>query len=224
VMDGQYETGFPPYGRNFKPGESRPRLVKMEEAHRCDRVIQELISHPQIGAWAAALTGAKKVQVVTTQLLWKAPGDAESANVGWHQDRQYWGSIWEGELLTAWIAISDVPANSGPVCFVPGSHCWGLLNAGDFFSGKLDDLKARMRAAHPDGDWNEVQAVLPPGAMSFHHQLTIHGSGPNRSALPRRSFAVHLRTEKSRLIDPNHESAKRIAEEGFVCPVIYRGN
>lgn len=35
------------------------------------------------------------------------------------------------------------------------------------------------------------------GAMSFHHRLTIHGSGPNNSSRPRQSFAVHLRTEKS---------------------------
>ncbi len=222
VMDGHYETGAVPHGRNFAPGEPRPRLVKIDEAHRCDRTIHQLVTHPEVGRWAAALTGARMLQVVTTQLLWKTPGGEETGNVGWHQDQQYWGTIWDGELFTAWIALSDVTPDAGPMCFVPGSHRWGLLNAGDFFSSNLAALKERMRGAHPDGVWEEVQAVLPPGGVSFHQQRTIHGSGPNGSAAPRKSLAVHLRTEKSRLIDPNHESAGRIFGDRFICPVIYR--
>ena len=45
----------------------------------------------------------------------------------------------------------------------------------------------------------EVAAVLPPGGVSFHHRLTVHGSGPNLAAGPRVSFAIHFRTEKSGL-------------------------
>ena len=41
--------------------------------------------------------------------------------------------------------------------------------------------------------------MLAPGSVSFHDRLTVHGSGPNLSARPRVSFAVHLRTDRSRL-------------------------
>jgi ectoine hydroxylase-related dioxygenase (phytanoyl-CoA dioxygenase family) len=46
--------------------------------------------------------------------------------VGWHQDWQYW-RYWEddSELFTAWIAISDVQEDLGPVSFLVGSHQWG---------------------------------------------------------------------------------------------------
>jgi ectoine hydroxylase-related dioxygenase (phytanoyl-CoA dioxygenase family) len=83
--------------------------------------------------------------------------------------------------------------------FVRGSQHWGLLKAGDFFSGNLDALKQRIQKKHGGSSWEEVAAVLPPGGVSFHHRLTVHGSGPNLASWPRVSFAIHLRTEKSGL-------------------------
>ena len=70
-------------------------------------------------------------------------------------------------------------------------------------------------------------AVLPPGAGSFHHRLTYHGSGPNTSSGPRRSFAIHLRTQNSELADlsplPVEEAAYlSYLDDPELCPVIYR--
>jgi ectoine hydroxylase-related dioxygenase (phytanoyl-CoA dioxygenase family) len=80
--------------------------------------------------------------------------------------------------------------------FACGSHRWGFLNAGDFFGSDQDWLLEQIPI--PDGEqWVEDPAVLPPGAVSFHHRYTYHGSGPNVSSEPRISFAIHLRTEKS---------------------------
>jgi ectoine hydroxylase-related dioxygenase (phytanoyl-CoA dioxygenase family) len=39
--------------------------------------------------------------------------------------------------------------------------------------------------------------LLNAGQFAFHHKLTFHGSHPNTSGRPRRSFAIHMRTEKS---------------------------
>jgi hypothetical protein len=174
-------------------------LRKMGGAGVSNAAIRELVSHPAIGKIAAAITGASMVQVFTTQHLIKPAGGAEKGNVGWHQDFQYWQDHLRGELLTAWVALSDVTEDAGPMRFVVGSHRWGLLNAGDFFSGNLDALRAKIEAAHPGAHWDEVPAILKPGAVSFHHRLTIHGSGPNRSAAPRKSIAIHLRTNDSSL-------------------------
>ena len=198
VYRGEYETGTVP-SRNVEPTSAGPgRLVKIDNSHRSDRVILELVSHPQIGRLAAAITGATTVQVFATQLLIKPPTEGDAGNVGWHQDQEYWDAALEGELFTAWVAVSDVTADSGPMRFVQGSHRWGLLRSGDFFSGDLETLKARFKAKQ-GGDWREVPAILPPGGVSFHHRLTVHGSGPNQSSGLRISFAVHLRTEKSGL-------------------------
>lgn len=199
VYAGEYETGIPPCG-NPKGGKEPPTaLVKIDNAHRSDRTIYELVTHPALGKLAAAITGAKFVQAFAVQMLIKPPGGSDTGSVGWHQDQEYWDPCLEGELFTAWVAISDVTAESGPMRFVPGSQNWGLLKAGDFFSANLDALKQRIQAKSGGQAWREVAAVLPPGGASFHHRLTVHGSGPNLAALPRVSFAIHLRTEKSRL-------------------------
>jgi hypothetical protein len=201
-------------------------LRKMDDMHPTDPVIHELVSHPAIGRLAAKATGAKFVQVFATQTLIKpsaAAGAPESGNVGWHQDLQYWDAFLEGELLTAWVAISDVTPQAGPMGFVRGSHRWGLLNAGNFFSGELDNLKQRIRAAH-DAPWEEVPAILAPGSVSLHHKLAVHGSGPNREPWPRKSVAIHLRTENSSL-RPGVKAGAVAWLKDFAdthrCPVIF---
>ena len=201
VCAGEYETGIAPGGTPPALAVSPKALVKIDNAHRSDRTILELVSHPEIGRLAAAITGASFVQVFATQLLIKPPAAAApgQSNVGWHQDQEYWDAALEGELLTAWVAISDVTADSGPMRFVRGSNHWGLLKSGDFFSGDLAGIKQRIREKQGGSPWEEVSAVLPPGGVSFHHRLTVHGSGPNHGTGPRVSFAVHLRTEKSGL-------------------------
>ena len=199
VYAGKYETGIPPIGQQPKRTQPPTTLVKIDNSHRSDRTILELVSHPAIGRWAAALTSAKMVQVFATQLLIKPPLPEGQVSVGWHQDMEYWEPSLEGNLFTAWVAISDVTADSGPMRFVPGSHHWGLLNSGDFFSSNLDALKKRIQEKSDRDAWQEVPTVLPPGGVSFHHNLTVHGSGPNLSTTPRVSFAIHLRTENSRV-------------------------
>lgn len=225
VVAGEYETGVPPIGRSYAAGAGLSKLQKIDNTHLCDRVIHEAISHSGIGEWAATVTGAEMVQVFATQLLVKPPGTADTSNVGWHQDMEYWCRFVEGELFTAWLAVSDVTAESGPMRFVQGSHSWGLLEAGDFFSGKMDETKARMQAKHGAEGWNEVAGILPAGAVSFHHNLTIHGSGANTSALPRKSFAIHMRTENSRLapgIDFGDVGWLSDWDDVHANPVIYR--
>jgi ectoine hydroxylase-related dioxygenase (phytanoyl-CoA dioxygenase family) len=201
VYAGEYETGIPPAGNPRGNANPPTSLVKIDNAHRSDRTIHEVVSHPAIGRWAAALTGAKMVQVFATQMLIKPSGAPGGANVGWHQDYEYWDSAFEGEVFTAWVAISDVTAEAGPMRFVNGSHHWGLLKAGDFFGGDLDAIQKRILEKSGGGKWSETAAVLRPGAVSFHHKLTVHGSGANVSGSPRISFAVHLRTDRAKMPD-----------------------
>ncbi|MBI3831735.1 MAG: phytanoyl-CoA dioxygenase family protein [Planctomycetes bacterium] len=221
VMRGEYETGVNPGSRAWNPGDDPKKICKIDNAQLCNRAILDLISHPAIGAWAARLTGAKMVQVWSTQLLFKPPGGADEGNVGWHQDYQYW-KYWEGEVFTAWVALCDVKRELGPVKFVRGSNHWGPLEGGDFFSGNLAALQKKF--AIPAGaEWEEVDGVLPAGGVSFHHRFTIHGSGPNLSSVPRRSFALHIRTEKSKPVPgvKDHGYASHL-DDPIYCPVIYK--
>ena len=222
LMRGEYETGLTPQPSFWNPGDDPHKLVKIEMPQAANRGIMELISHPALGELAAAITGARMVQVWWVQMLVKPSSDpaaGHSPQVGWHQDRQYW-DVWEpgSELFTAWVAVSDVTPDTGPVRYVLGSHRWGLLGEGDFFAPDL----ASQRISAPEGQrWEEVAGVLPPGGVGFHDDLTVHGSGENHSGRQRRSFAVHLRTDRSRPVDNARRGLAGLIDEPRYCPVIY---
>jgi Phytanoyl-CoA dioxygenase (PhyH) len=234
VRNGIYETGTPPQPSYWNPGDDPRKLCKIEMPQVANRAIMELVSHPALGELAAELTGAEWVQLWWVQLLYKPPavsggasalrpmGSTEVAtNIGWHQDRHYW-QIWEegSELFTAWVALSDVTAEAGPMRFVRGSHRWGLQQS-DFYGQDHEAQRQTIRV--PEGErWEEVPALLPPGGVSFHHNLTYHGSGPNRTGEPRRSFAIHLRTERSGPVDGARKGLTRFIDDLDTCPIIYR--
>ena len=250
VMFGEYETGEPPR-RSWNPGDDPKRIRKIDQAHLSDRTIYELASHPEIGRWAASLLGASRIQLWASQMLYKPPvgrggsggpegsanlvgagtaggtggsggpegSEGVTGNVGWHQDKQYWKYL-DGELFTAWVAVSDVTAQSGPMRFLRGSHRWGLLDSGDFFGH--DHEAQRKDIPVPEGEaWDEVEAVLPAGAVSFHDRHTYHASGPNVSDAPRRSFAFHLRTENARPVEGRTDYYVQHLDDPAYCPVLY---
>lgn len=227
VRAGRYDTGTPPQPSFWNPGDDPiKKLGKIEMPQIANQAIHQLLTHPALGELAAQVTGAKAVQIWWVQLLYKPPaqpGAAVTTNIGWHQDRHYWKSWEEGsELFTAWVALTDVRVDCGPMVFVRGSHQWGYVpDLSDFF-GKEDQAALRnhiQSLGHPD--WQETAAILPPGGVSFHHNLTYHGSGPNLSGQPRRSFAIHLRTEKSRPRDNARQGLTQFLDNLDYNPVIY---
>jgi len=219
VIAGRYETGVAP--RIHGNGDDPKRLRKIDMAHLSDRTIYELVTHPSIGKLAAAVTGAKRVQLWASQLLFKPPGGEKIGNVGWHQDKQYW-KYWQGEgVFTVWVAISDVKEESGPMRFVRGSQRVGLADVGDFFDPDLEKAKAAYEKS-TSMPWDEAASILPPGGVSVHHCYTIHGSGPNVSNVARRSFALHLRTEKSTPVPGHADFFVSHLDDPAYAPAIYQ--
>ncbi len=149
-----------------------------------------LVAYPAIGACAAALSGAGAIRLWHDQLLYK-PVDAPDvpANVGWHTDRQYWQCCTSERMLTAWVGFHDVDPAGGSVGFVDRSSHWDVTGL-DFFSQDLDGLARSVEAQGHAMD--VVPTTMKRGQVSFHNCKTIHGSGPNRSGVPRRSIAIHL--------------------------------
>lgn len=183
----------------FRPkGSYGDTLRKHDYASLQNRELTGLVRHPLLGAIAARLAETPSIRLWHDQLLWKPPSDpAQPVNVGWHTDRGYWKTCTSANMLTAWIPFHDCDEAMGTITMIDGSLHWPDNTQGlDFFSNDLDGLEKRF-------DTGGRPVVKTPmnlrkGQVSFHHCLTIHGSGPNRTSRPRRAIAVHLQDETNR--------------------------
>lgn len=119
-----------------------------------------------------------------TSLFIKDAGDP--AFVSWHQDSTYWG-LQPPDVVTAWVALSDVPVESGAMKFIPGSHARGQLAHQDTF----DENNLLTRGQSLDVDESRaVPAPLARGEMSLHHVRLVHASAPNGTAERRVGIAI----------------------------------
>jgi ectoine hydroxylase-related dioxygenase (phytanoyl-CoA dioxygenase family) len=112
----------------------------------------------------------------------------DPAYVSWHQDATYWG-LEPHDVLTAWIALSDVPISSGAMQFVRASHALAQIPHHDTFHA--DNMLSRGQVVDMEIDASQVVDVpLQAGEMSLHHVHLVHGSAPNTSQARRIGFAI----------------------------------
>jgi len=221
VLSGKYNLAGEPSWGKFNPEQVGTRLVKVNDAHIANQSIRSIVCSPELGKWSAAITGALMVQVFATQLIHKPSHVNASGNIGWHQDRAYWKHM-DGNVFTAWVAFSNVMEASGPMIFVKGSHQWGEDSEANNFEDK-DLLEQKSKLLRAGRIWEEDKAILRPGQASFHHRLTIHGSGPNISDQPRLAIAIHMRTEDSEQQLNSAGSYYHDFSDLNLCPIIYGG-
>lgn len=226
------EEHFRPKG---PPGEG---LRKNDYSSFWNRDLGHLVRHSLLGAIAARLAGTPEIRLWHDQLLYKPVDHPDKkANVGWHTDRGYWKTCTSQNMVTAWIPFHDCDAPMGTITMIDGSLHWpDNTEKLNFFSNDLEGLEREF-----DSGGQTVVKVpvnLQKGQVSFHHCLTIHGSGPNRGTAPRRSIAVHLQDQANRWQEfrfkqgrlathANDRLARQIngvpdyTDPDF-CPVLYR--
>ena len=97
--------------------------------------------------------------------------------INWHQDANYWG-LDPFELVTGWIALTDVFVNNGCMKYLPQSHLKNKIDHIETFD-KNSDLTRGQQINLNISKNKEQQVELKSGQMSLHHCLLAHGSGPN---------------------------------------------
>ena len=158
---------------------------------RVNDAIRALVCGPRLGALAAALLRAPRVRLWQDQVISKPPAAADRTDgtIGFHQDYAYWQDVSTDAMVTANIALQDTDDRNGALHVLAGSHRIGIVEwAGSFFDTDLDEVRARLPADRR-ATLQEVTLPLQAGQVSFHHSLTVHGSGPNRSDQPRMTIA-----------------------------------
>ncbi len=159
-------------GHNFKP-------------HLLFPWVDALVRHPVVLDPVEDIIGPD-IRLFHFTIWPKSPGDP--AYVSWHQDATYFG-LEPAVHITAWLALTEVPVESGAVEVVPGSHTHGQLRHGQFDAP--DNLLSRGQTLTVDFDREQsVFMTLKPGQMSLHHTHLIHRSGPNLSNDRRIGFGI----------------------------------
>jgi len=129
------------------------------------------------------------------QFLTKLPDRGEQrSDIPLHQDNGY-GRLEPMTDLTVWVAFVDTDERNGGLWIVPGSHRLGLL---EHDRAGVNPLLREVASETP-----AVALALGAGEAVAFSGLTLHGSGPNRSAEPRPALFV-------RYCEPN----VRMASEG----------
>ncbi len=155
------------------------------KVHLLFRWADEIVHHPRILDAVEDLLGPDLL-CWTTNFFIKEANDP--AFVSWHQDSTYWG-LDPHDVVTAWVALSDAPLESGPMRFLPGSHKLDQIPHIDSFA--KDNLLTRGQEIEMEVD--EAQAVDAPlraGEFSLHHIRLVHGSKPNRRPDRRIGLAI----------------------------------
>ena len=148
--------------------------------------------------WADALVHHPKVLDAVEDaigpdiLCWTTTFFIKEANspgfVSWHQDSTYWG-LDPDEVITAWVAFTEVDEANGYMQVIPGSHKIDQLPHVDTFL--KDNLLSRGQEIAVEVDRGKAVGIdLKAGEMSIHHIKLVHGSEPNRSGDRRIGFAI----------------------------------
>jgi len=157
-------------------------------AWRITPAYHDVLWNPRFLVAASQLLGDKAVRFWHDQLFYKPP--KKGGVVAWHQDYSYWTRTKPMEHLTCWCGLDDSTLENGCVQYVPGSHRWGLLDkpelAGDLMS-IMDYLTPQQQK-----EFKPVPVETKAGEAIFHHPLTLHGSGENKSNQPRRAFVINV--------------------------------
>ena len=162
----------------------------------------QLVRHPAILDCVADLIGPDIMVFHTT--VWLKEPHSETF-VPWHQDATYFG-LAPFEHVTAWVALTDSTPDNGCVQIIPASHTTGQRPHFDAPDPRAMLSRGQTLAAVPGQD-RAIDLVLRAGDVSFHHTLSFHRSGLNRTAERRIGIGVSYIPTRVRHVGPTRLSA-----------------
>lgn len=147
-----------------------------------DPAMAALTRHPAVAAAARTLAGVE-LRLWHDQLLIKRPGGSRATE--FHQDQPYWPHEGSPNPISCWIALGDVPVESGCMTFIPGSQRLTELPMQN-----LGDERSLMEIA-PELVWEKrITQPMRAGDATFHHGRTAHMATPNLGTTERVAHVV----------------------------------
>ena len=145
--------------------------------------IEEMILQP-LQSYLNPLRG--ECNLVKLNIISKTP--FSPAVLPFHQDISY--SPYNPYQFSAWLALTDVPLDSGPMEVIIGSHKAPIESAVDFWSPDYEDLSS------PKKGIREKLSVKMGDIIVFDSRLW-HGSGENKSSHERFALVTRWKEKNS---------------------------
>jgi ectoine hydroxylase-related dioxygenase (phytanoyl-CoA dioxygenase family) len=168
----------------FSPERQCPRLLETSYLANARRL-------------GASLLGVDPSEVSFGGLMMLDKPPAAGREAPWHQDEAYWEFPDQRcHSLSVWMPLDDVVVESGCMQYIPGSHTRDLLP-----HRKPPGIEPIV----VDAPFDPASAVACPmhaGGAVLHHCRTLHYSGPNASARPRRAFSTIVHGPRSARVPP----------------------
>lgn len=154
--------------------------------HDLDPVFAQFSRGDKLAALAADL-GLAQPQIWQSMYIFKQPGIGGEVN--WHQDATFFDTT-PISVTTFWFALEDATRDNGCLWAEPGGHRGPLrerfVKAGD--GAAMEKLDATP--------WPDNRTAVPlevrAGALVVFHGLLPHYSAPNRSAVSRHAYTLHV--------------------------------
>jgi ectoine hydroxylase-related dioxygenase (phytanoyl-CoA dioxygenase family) len=186
--------------------------------------LHDVLWNPRFVMAASQLLGNVPVRFWHDQIFAKPP--KKGGVVAWHQDYSYWTRTTPVAHLTGWCGLDDSTKENGCLQYIPGSHKWGLLPK-PVIAGELQGIKDYLNDEQKKQFEHPHFAETKAGEAIFHHSLTLHGSGENKSDRPRRAFVINVFADGVRsdsdepLLDGVPPVPKGERMEGQFFPLLY---
>jgi hypothetical protein len=186
--------------------------------------LHDVLWNPRFVMAASQLLGNSSVRFWHDQLFAKPP--KKGGVVAWHQDYSYWTRTKPIAHLTCWCGLDDSTKENGCLQYIAGSHKWGLLPK-PVIAGELQGIKDFLNDEQKKQFENPQYAEVKAGEAIFHHSLTLHGSGENKSDRPRRAFVINVFADGVRsdsddsLLEGVPPVAKGERMQGQFFPLLY---
>jgi len=177
-------------------GGADGRFLSEEMAWLEDGVLRAFTLSPRIAGICGRLLGVRAMRLYHDNLLSKEPGCGRTP---WHYDDHHF-PLDTHDVVTAWIPAQAIPRAMGPLAFARPIEAWRLVKDVPF--DKTDDSYDRKVAEiFKAGDIGVEDGPFAEGEVSFHHNLSFHTAGANKTTLSRMVLANTYYADGARVVN-----------------------
>jgi len=159
--------------------------------HDLDPVFDRFSRGPALAELARQL-GLEAPQLWQSMYIFKQPGIG--GEVGWHQDATFFDTT-PITVTTFWFALEDATRDNGCLWTEAGGHR-GPLRERFVKQGAGAGMEKLDATPWPDGA-RAVPLEVKAGTLVVFHGLLPHYSAPNRSAVSRHAYTLHVTDQRS---------------------------